>query len=576
MHRVSDQLRDRHPHLDLPFQESYNPKEVSRAFGARAVPKYAELLVMDDLSDKYRVKALQELHELLSNQETKYTAGTHEILFSCADLGETSRSSAVRMHAALVIPALVLYEIDKPDELGTETMLRAATTLLSDIDKSVIAAACTIFRNVSRSNQGALLLASSATVIEFLMTMFTRQPIKTLAEPILTELLAVLANITRVFQGVSVCSQYPVLVPALDILKHARLYPSEVLLHAVLVISNFAIHDQGKREAIAKNAVEICLNVLTRVLTPSQGIKCETEAAQVELTRCVIGAIMGLSTYEEAKPRILEFGVESLVACLKHPHPSIQQSAAIAVNSACESPLGAACFTRKLLADKVLLCLDMLDMLMELVLDPQREIHHRALLVLQQICKIRSGLSQEHCSGKEDARTTISSLSATFLIFLPPIAAITLDNLTRAQAESKHLKLKNSLVQASAEFREQFKDEHTLFRSLPDRPPSRSLLMRLERINQCCKRVRVWRRQLANPLVQYRNQLLFGGKPGTTKKNDRRMHITLLMSLTADVYAQRMNYVRDLDESRKCWSWQTNWRWETDWEWGVLHVQDDE
>uniref|UniRef100_K3X9Y9 Uncharacterized protein n=1 Tax=Globisporangium ultimum (strain ATCC 200006 / CBS 805.95 / DAOM BR144) TaxID=431595 RepID=K3X9Y9_GLOUD len=64
----SDQLRDRHPYLDLPFQESYNPKEVSRAFGVRAVPKYAELLVMDDLSDEDRVKALQELLELLSNQ----------------------------------------------------------------------------------------------------------------------------------------------------------------------------------------------------------------------------------------------------------------------------------------------------------------------------------------------------------------------------------------------------------------------------------------------------------------------------------------------------------------------------
>uniref|UniRef100_K3X9Z1 Uncharacterized protein n=1 Tax=Globisporangium ultimum (strain ATCC 200006 / CBS 805.95 / DAOM BR144) TaxID=431595 RepID=K3X9Z1_GLOUD len=141
---------------------------------------------------------------------------------------------------------------------------------------------------------------------------------------------------------------------------------------------------------------------------------------------------------------------------------------------------------------------------------------------------------------------------------------MTLDNLTRAQAESKHLKLKNSLAQASAEFREQFKDEHALFRSLPDSPRSGSLapsptphasphdtaavraltsdLVRLERINQCCKRVRVWRRQIANPLVQYRNQLLFGNKAGTTKKNDRRMHITLLMSLIVDVYEQRMNY----------------------------------
>lgn len=83
--------------------------QVTRAFGSRAVPKFAELLVMDDLNDDGRAKALAELHELLSNQETKYIAGTHEVLFSCADLTE-SRSLDVRKNAALVISALVLYE----------------------------------------------------------------------------------------------------------------------------------------------------------------------------------------------------------------------------------------------------------------------------------------------------------------------------------------------------------------------------------------------------------------------------------------------------------------------------------
>lgn len=64
---------------------------------------------MDDLSDEDRASALHELREVLSNQETKYTAGTHEILFSCADLIE-SRSADVRQNAALVIASLVLFE----------------------------------------------------------------------------------------------------------------------------------------------------------------------------------------------------------------------------------------------------------------------------------------------------------------------------------------------------------------------------------------------------------------------------------------------------------------------------------
>lgn len=42
--------------------------QVTRAFGSRAVPKFAELLLMDDLNDEGRARALLELHELLSNQ----------------------------------------------------------------------------------------------------------------------------------------------------------------------------------------------------------------------------------------------------------------------------------------------------------------------------------------------------------------------------------------------------------------------------------------------------------------------------------------------------------------------------
>lgn len=328
---------------------------------------------------------------------------------------------------------MLLFSQDKPDDLGNETMLRAATALLSDPEEQVVAAACTIFRNLSISNQGVLLVASTVDVVEKITNILTSQPVKTTPMTILPVLVAILANVTRVFKGASVCSQFPVLAPVLEILKKAILYPSEMLLHAVLVIGNFATHDQGKREAISMGAVEICLKVLAKVL--AQSIRCDEEK-QVELARCLIGAIMGLSTYEEAKPRLLEYGVEPLVACLKHRHPSIKRNAIIAVNSACESPLGATYFTQKLLAEKALLvevlgvkaipalnkslmgldeddkvcaldvlvdlcekdadrateevvqCLEMLDNLIELAHDPQREIHQRATQVLHQMVKV--------------------------------------------------------------------------------------------------------------------------------------------------------------------------------------------
>ncbi|EEY53618.1 uncharacterized protein PITG_07304 [Phytophthora infestans T30-4] len=123
---------------------------------------------------------------------------------------------------------------------------------------------------------------------------------------------------------------------------------------------------------------------------------------------------------------------------------------------------------------------------------------------------------------------------------------MTLDSLTRAQAEVSHVRLKNSLVQTSQTFRDHFRSEQELFRTIPD---SDIDIVRLERLNQCCKRVRIWRRQVTNPLLQYKPQQSFGGKGGpgaalgskiTSKKPERRMHASLLMSMIVDMYEQRV------------------------------------
>ncbi|GMF22112.1 unnamed protein product [Phytophthora fragariaefolia] len=74
-------------------------------------------------------------------------------------------------------------------------------------------------------------------------------------------------------------------------------------------------------------------------------------------------------------------------------------------------------------------------------------------------------------------------------------------------------------------------------------------IVRLERLSQCCKRVRIWRRQVTNPLLQYRQQQHINGKGGpggvassmnTSKKSERRMHATLLMAMIVDMYEQQI------------------------------------
>ncbi|RLN79173.1 hypothetical protein BBJ28_00008959 [Nothophytophthora sp. Chile5] len=157
---------------------------------------------------------------------------------------------------------------------------------------------------------------------------------------------------------------------------------------------------------------------------------------------------------------------------------------------------------------------------------------------------------------------------------------MTLDTLTRAQAEVSHVRFQNSLVQASQAFRERFQGEQDLFRTIHEAhattagsqstpsvhetpakkfvrssapvvsavtPPHEEDILRLARLSQCCKRVRVWRRQVTNPLLLFKQQQLGGGKAGGSnggmggpKKTDRRMHVTLFMAMIVDIYEQRI------------------------------------
>ncbi|KAE9027135.1 hypothetical protein PF005_g4620 [Phytophthora fragariae] len=346
MHRVSDQLRDRHPYADQPFLESYNPEEVTRAFGARAIPKYAELLAMEDLPDEDRCRALQDLRELLSSPNSKYTAVMQELMFTCADLTQ-SISAEVRTDAALVVASLVLFEMDTPNDLSDEVVLTTATRLLGDDEEEVVAAGCRIFINLTISTEGCLLLANKSEAMTSLCNMLTSQPLSKLPTRVVELLVEILANLTRVYEGARTCAQIPVIAPVLSLIKKPRLCQADTLLHSAMVITNVAAYDQAKREAIQLNGVEICLKALSKVLLGQ--VRCEPTEKRDELTRCLVAAVMALSTLEGAKPRVIEFGIEPLAQCLTHSSASVRQNASIAINSACELPRGVAPFTQRLL-----------------------------------------------------------------------------------------------------------------------------------------------------------------------------------------------------------------------------------
>lgn len=74
---------------------------------------------MEELPDEDRCRALQDLRELLSSSNSKYTAIIQELTFTCADLTQ-SISAEVRADAALVVASLVLFEMVRRSCLNIE------------------------------------------------------------------------------------------------------------------------------------------------------------------------------------------------------------------------------------------------------------------------------------------------------------------------------------------------------------------------------------------------------------------------------------------------------------------------
>jgi hypothetical protein len=231
--------------------------------------------------------------------------------------------------------------------LSDEVVLTTATRLLGDEEEDVIAAGCRIFINLTVSNEGCLVLANKVDAMTSLANMLTNQPLSKIPTRIVELLMEVLANVTRVYEGARACAQFPVIAPVLSLLKKPRLCRAETLLHTAIVVTNVAAYDHAKRECIQLDAVELCFRALSKVLLGQ--VRCEPSDKRDELTRCLVAAVMALSTSEDAKPRVIEYGIDPLVQCLTHSSAAVRQNASITINSACDLPRSIAPFTQRLL-----------------------------------------------------------------------------------------------------------------------------------------------------------------------------------------------------------------------------------
>jgi hypothetical protein len=101
---VSDQLTDRYPY-ESGFRHEKDVAEVSHAYGRRGIERYCWLISPHDdlpITDDGRVKALHEIADLLSCQETKSEAVSLGIVPSCSRL-LTAANPWVRQGASRVL-----------------------------------------------------------------------------------------------------------------------------------------------------------------------------------------------------------------------------------------------------------------------------------------------------------------------------------------------------------------------------------------------------------------------------------------------------------------------------------------
>jgi hypothetical protein len=126
---VSEHLQDRHPYLELPFNDRYNPSEVYRAVFDREIPKLAEILQMKHLPDENYRDALITLTELVSHQENKDMMITQGIV-EIASGFLASTHLDVRREAMLLLGSLLSMRVGR--ERVNEATVAGIRSMLFD------------------------------------------------------------------------------------------------------------------------------------------------------------------------------------------------------------------------------------------------------------------------------------------------------------------------------------------------------------------------------------------------------------------------------------------------------------
>lgn len=79
-HIVFESLQRRHPYLQEPFTSDIEPQQITVAIFDRMIPKFREVLILDDLEHDRCRDALKTLNELVHQPEIVDKMIDHDLL----------------------------------------------------------------------------------------------------------------------------------------------------------------------------------------------------------------------------------------------------------------------------------------------------------------------------------------------------------------------------------------------------------------------------------------------------------------------------------------------------------------
>ncbi len=339
MYEVSDELRSRHPYdPEKPdnkrnFSRNAHIKEVARAFGARAVPKLAALLTLENIEEDKLIETLDILVHLLSTPPEAARAIGSGVVSSCAKLLAHANGS-VRERTAVVISLLASSRSARQEFISVDVLPRLCD-LLKDKSSQTRAASAAAINATTQFSDGCM------ACIDFVDDIVSAISRDESSPEVSFQLISAVTNIS--FHNYGVDALLASSAKIIDRITHALDVPRPGLDRECLqALWNLTQTLQGKKRSI-KALHRVCTFVVS---------------GQGQVLRCALGVLVGMLIDNEGKKLLSQESddvIAKICASLDHKTRDTRVNAAQCVRLASEYPPAKKRFVQQLLANPELL-----------------------------------------------------------------------------------------------------------------------------------------------------------------------------------------------------------------------------